>query len=140
MLNPAWLGYYWGPDDGVSDVFQEGIHLWMADTNVAKFEYMFESRSNHGYTLAHEQGVVISVTAGAIMIVLESASSSAWEDMFKEHHDQRDTTRQQRLIAIQRIEDGKPVLGYNGRVFMFACSENSGTAEKYAALRKLLGG
>jgi hypothetical protein len=136
---PAWLGYYWNHDDDRFDVFAEGIHLWISDTNVPRFEYMYEARSNHGYDLAHEEGVVTSVSADAITVVLSFGSSSSWEDMFKEHRDETAPTPQQRVIAIERVEDARPVLGYRGHVFKLSSADSPRAAEKFDRSRERTG-
>jgi len=83
MIDAAWLGHY-----GAGDAWEGGarhIRLWRDAGGTLRFDYRYESRSNHGYDLAEQSGVVVGVAPDAITVEVISGNASSWEDLFKEH-------------------------------------------------------
>jgi hypothetical protein len=113
-FNPGWLGRY---DDG-GDTWEGGsanIRLTRVDENTVRFTYSFESRSNHGYDLASQEGIVIGVDDTSITIRLMHKSAASWEDWYKEDHRLDEASSETTSITIKRIENGRPVLDYGRR-------------------------
>ncbi|MBA3459853.1 MAG: hypothetical protein H0T46_07820 [Deltaproteobacteria bacterium] len=113
-IDPAWLGDY-----RAGDAWEGGarrVRLWRDAEHTLRFAYNYESRGNHGYSLASESGTVIDVSATAITVEVTSSSSSAWEDLFKEDFNHQTSTPRRQIIEIERIENGRPVLVYSAKL------------------------
>lgn len=110
MIPDSWLGHYgYGIDE------EDGLHhlrLWRLDDQHIGFTYSYECRTNHGYDLVNQQGVVVAADDQTITVEIRSGSAASWEDWYKEDSRSEVSSAVQATIRIVRIENGHPVLGY----------------------------
>ena len=135
MLPPSWLGHYWNPDEGPFDTRILQLRLFVDSSGVSCFEYYYEARSNHGYEIEFHGGTVEQVTGSALVVSIHPRYESAWEDMFKEHRLERDTTPTADRIGIKSANEGKPVLIYRGEELVFKCTDSPMDAALFAKAR-----
>ena len=103
MIDPSWFGTY-----SYGDAWEGGestVRLMRGDNNTVRFEYHYESRSNHGYDIAKQMGIVIGVDGDELTIELSATSASSWEDWYKEAYDDESTTPERRTATIELVDD-----------------------------------
>jgi hypothetical protein len=123
MIHNAWLGYYWSGTDPFDEPLHR-LHLFASSSDVPRFEYYYEFRSNHGYDLEFQEGTITSFVDDKLAINVDCRFESSWEDFFKEHRLEKYITSTTGIINIKSIERDKPILVYKGICMFFKCIDS----------------
>src|SRR5439155_23446149 len=111
MIDDAWLGFY----TNGADAFEEGrsrLHLFVSSSGGLHFEYCYELRSNHGYDVSFQEGIVTSRAGDELSLRFAFREASSWEDMFKEHQVERSTAPATGVIQIEHAGRDTPIMIY----------------------------
>jgi hypothetical protein len=135
MIDHAWLGYYCNRDDDSFDELIHRLHLFVSSSDVLYFEYYYESRSNHGFTIAFHEGTVRSIIDNEFVIDVTYRHEHSWEDWFKEHRLETRPVAQKRIIKIKSIEHDQPILLYEGSELSFKCTDSLKDSSIFAQVR-----
>ena len=123
LIHTAWLGYYWSGTDSFEEPLHR-LHLFASSSDVLRFEYYYEFRSNHGYDLAFQEGTVTAFVDDKLAINIDCRFESSWEDFFKEDRVEKYTTPTTGIIEIKSIERDRPILVYKDRRIFFKCTDS----------------
>jgi hypothetical protein len=119
MIPDAWLGSYGGGDSWEDE---GGFTLTLRkspSTGLIEFSWLLRYENNHGYSQESEEGVVLFVDDDTWSVRVAKKSSSAWEDMYKEHSGGESASEERTEFKLEGSHRDRPVLIFRGRAHRF---------------------